>query len=203
MNEWHAMSWLLAAALAVLVFWAVGAHKRLTSLRHKLQAQFAQLAAQLQQRHALVEPLLQAVGPACTEGSRATLVAAVHQAQAALGLVQSHPGEVGPLVSLAMAEQLLGSALARLQNEVKTAPAAQEHPPELPPPAWAELIDTQARLDAQVVFARQLFNQAVSQYNEAVMQYPTRLLTVLFRMRPSAPLLPEPAPVAGNGHVLP
>ena len=40
----------------------------------------------------------------------------------------------------------------------------------------------------QLVFARQLFNDAVAQYNEAARQFPTRVLARLFGFGPAGPL---------------
>jgi len=47
----------------------------------------------------------------------------------------------------------------------------------------AGLVQTWRELAPRLSFARQLFNEAVSSYDEALAQFPTRLLVPLFGLR--------------------
>lgn len=181
--------WLIG--VAVLVFWSVGAYNRLVGLRNVMRAAFGQLEAQLHRRHELIpelaeaarqRPEAEALDPAMLEAA----VAARHQAHAALTLARSHPGATGPTVSLAMAEQVLTDVCRRLQ-QVIDAQAALRSNAEVQT-VRDELLGAEGRLG----FARQMYNDAVSDYNQAVRQFPTRVLSSLFGFPEAAPL-PPPA----------
>jgi LemA protein len=183
----------IAAAIvaAVLVFWAVGAYNRLMSLRNVMRTAFSQLEAQLRRRHELI-PLL-AEAARADAGIDAEVVdaavAARHQAHAALDLARAHPGVSGPMVSLAMAEQVLEDACRRLQQAIDCRPELKLAP------AMAAARDDLLGAEGRLGFARQMFNDAVSDYNAAVQQFPTRVLSSLFGFRDAAVL---PAPVSGT-----
>ena len=101
---------------AVLVFWAVGAYNRLMSLRNVMRTAFSQLEAQLRRRHELIPQLAEAaradagIDPDVVDAA----VGARHQAHAALDLARAHPGVSGPMVGLAVGEQVLEEEGRRL-----------------------------------------------------------------------------------------
>lgn len=176
---------------AVLLFWAVGAYNRLMSLRNAMRGAFTQLEAQLRRRHELI-PLLAEATRADESFDRAlpdAAVAARQQAGAALDLARAHPGAPGPAVSLAMAEQVLEDTCRRLQQAIEAVPALKATPEVQA--ARDELLGAEGRLG----FARQLYNDAVTDYNRAIQQFPTRVLSSLFGFREAAPL---PAPASGS-----
>lgn len=169
------------AICAVLLFWAVGAYNRLVALRNAIGEAWAQLDEPLKRRHELL--------PQWVGGLRAPLasqhdaldavLAANEQARAASLAVRRWHGEPGTIASLNVAEQVLAGALARLGGLL-------EQPLE-----DAALAACRAEIDAiegRLVFRRQLYNQAAHHYNEAVQQFPTRLLTPLFRFAPAGTL---------------
>lgn len=176
--------------IAVLVFWTVGAYNRLVGLRNVLRAAFVQLDAQLRRRHELVPQLAEAarqasdLDPTLPEAA----VAARTQAQAALDLARAHPGAAGPMVSLAMAEQVLEDNGRRLQR------AIDGHPELKLAPDVAQVRDELLGAEGRLAFARQMFNDAVAAYNTAAQQFPTRLLSSVFGFREAAGL---PPPVSG------
>lgn len=165
----------IAAVLAVLVFWAVGAHNRLVQLRHAIVAAFAPVDEQFRLRHALL--LRQADALAARLGERAApetlepLRAACGQAEGACLHARSRPGASGAITSLRLAEDILGEARTRL-------PPAAVDDAEL-----AQLAAELAALDSTLGFARRKFNDAVEVYNHAVQQFPTLVIAGLFRFR--------------------
>lgn len=181
----------LLIGAAILLFWAVGAYNRLVGLRNVMRTAFGQLEAQLRRRHELIPALAEAAraSPEAADVDVDVLDAAVaarHQAHAALDLARAHPGAPGPTVSLAMAEQVLSDACRRLQQLIdgdaalKAGASVQA--------VRDELLGAEGRLG----FARQMFNDAVVEYNAAVKQFPTRVLSSLFGF-PEAAALPPPA----------
>ena len=55
-------------------------------------------------------------------------------------------------------------------------------------PGAGPLLDELKLIERHRAFTRQVFNQAVEQYNDALRQMPTRLLTPLFGFRPARSL---------------
>lgn len=172
---------------AVLVFWAVGAYNRLMALRNTMRAAFVQLEAQIRRRHEIIPQLADAaradadVDPTVPEAA----IAARHQAHAALDLARAHPGAAGPMVSLAMAEQVLEDTCRRLQHTIDA------HAVLRLAPAVAQLRDDLLGAEGRLGFARQMFNDAATAYNVAAQQFPTRVLSSVFGFREAA-LLPAP-----------
>jgi LemA protein len=163
----------LVALAAVLVFWAVGAYNRLMSLRNAILHGFASVDQQLRLRHTLLQRQIEALAhalPGHTDALSA-LRAACGQAQAAGAHAKTHPGAVGALNSLRLAEKILLETRGRLPPVDSAAAQA------------AELGTQLAAVEAALQFARGRFNDAVMEYNNAVQQFPTRLLAGMFGFR--------------------
>ena len=172
---------------AVLLFWGVGAYNRLMSLRNAMRTAFGQLDAQVRRRHDLIPHLAEAArtDPGTDTDVLDAAVAARHQAHAALDLARAHPGAPGPMVSLAMAEQVLEDACRRLQQAIDRQPALRGEP------AVQAVRDDLLGAEGRLGFARQMFNDTVTAYNTAAQEFPTRVLSSLFGFREAA-LLPAP-----------
>lgn len=176
-----------AIVAAVLLFWGVGAYNRLMSLRNAMRTAFGQLDAQVRRRHDLIPHLAEAArtAPGTDTEVLDAAVAARHQAHAALDLARAHPGAPGPMVSLAMAEQVLEDACRRLQQAIDRQPALRGEP------AVQAVRDELLGAEGRLGFARQMFNDTVTAYNTAAQEFPTRVLSSLFGFREAA-LLPAP-----------
>ena len=176
-----------AIVAAVLLFWGVGAYNRLMSLRNAMRTAFGQLDAQVRRRHDLIPYLAEAAraAPGTDTEVLDAAVAARHQAHAALDLARAHPGAPGPMVSLAMAEQVLEDACRRLQQAIDRQPALRGEP------AVQAVRDDLLGAEGRLGFARQMFNDTVTAYNTAAQEFPTRVLSSLFGFREAA-LLPAP-----------
>jgi LemA protein len=169
---------------AVLFFWGVGAYNRVVDLRNAIVRAYAQIDAQLKRRQELVGELVTALRPVLhnEHGTLDAVLAASAQASAAAAAVRPRPGAAEPVAQLAAAEQVLAGSLARLRAliDLNREPAGAAGVG----PVVAEL----AEIEQQLVFARQLFNAAATGYNDAVHQFPTRLLAPLFRFAPAGRL---------------
>jgi LemA protein len=173
-----AQPWLLAGAAALGLFWILGAHNRLVALRNTIIGAWAQVEEPLRRRAATLAPLVAGLRQALPDES-ATLdaaLAAAAQAQAAADALRQRPASAERAAALVGTESALGAALMRLL-------ALSEAQPALAPHA-ADLRDAQQRID----FARRLFNDAVSAYNEAARQFPTRIVARLFGFGPAGTL---------------
>jgi LemA protein len=165
------------AVLAVLLFWAVGAYNRLVALRNAIGDAWAQIDAPLRRRRELLPQLVGALREplAAEHGALDAVLASSEQAFAASLAVRPRPGDAGAIESLQLAEQVLAGALARLRSLLEQQPALLE---DATLAACRAEIDT---LEQKLQFRRQLYNQAAHNYNDALRQFPTRLLRPLFR----------------------
>ena len=163
------------AALAVIAFWMLGAYNRLVRLRQAVAVAFAQLDAQLQQRHELLAELVEAAAPHMGDAPEA--VAAVEAARRQTRVAADHAAQrsahAGRLASLALAEQVLRTALTRLVTLVKARPALHG---DLRVRATVNSLATAGH---RISAARLGFNRAVLDYNGSVQQFPTRLIAGL------------------------
>jgi LemA protein len=167
------------SAVAVLGFWLLGAHNRLVRLRKAIAAAFAQVDAQLRQRHELLAELVAAASAGFTDAPEAlaAIEAARQQARSAADHAAQRPSSAGRLASLGLAEQVLRTAVSRFLALIKARPALRGDPRLRE--AMAGLSATEHRLAP----AREGFNAAVATYNASVRQFPTRLMAGLFGFR--------------------
>ena len=181
MTTTQIVSWIV---VAVVVFWAVGAYNRLVRLRNAIANAFAQIDVQLKRRYDLIPNLVE-VARKYVQHERETLeavIAARNQARAAADGARARPTAAGAVTSLAMAEEVLGSAMGRLM-------AVVEQYPELKADAsLRELAEELTSTENKVAFARQLFNDATLDYNVAAQEFPTRMLAAVFGFREGAML---------------
>jgi LemA protein len=165
------------ALLVVLGLWMLGAHNRITALRGAVLSAWVPVEAALQQRAQALSALL-ALADQPLASERAA-VDAVHAAQAQVALhadaVRRRPAQRDGVVELSKADAVLAATLPRLlalvdqQAMLRGEPAVKA--------ALAALDEARPRL----LFARQAFNAAGEAYNQAIVQFPTRLLGPVFR----------------------
>ena len=172
------------AVVAVLIFWAVGAYNRLVRLRNTIANAFGQIDVQLKRRYDLIPNLVEAAKKYLSH-ERETLEAVINarnQAKSASDAVRSRPANALAVTTLAVAEQTLASSLGQLF-------ALNEAYPELKADQTIrELTEELTSTENKVTFARQAFNDAVLDYNNAQGQFPAVLLAKLFSFAPSAML---------------
>jgi LemA protein len=166
------------AVVALLVFWAVGAHNRLVRLRSAIVQQFGPVSEQCARRHDLLQQQVDALMPVLPAAAPRldSLRAACLQVEAACQHARARPGTIGAITSLRLAEDILADVRARL-------PVQRVVGAELP-----ELSRDLAQVDTTLAFARRQFNDAVQAYNAAARQFPTRLIAALFGFRAAGTL---------------
>ncbi|WP_047193240.1 LemA family protein [Caldimonas brevitalea] len=171
-------------AVAVLLFWMVGAYNRLVRLRNAIANAFAQIDVQLKRRYDLIPNLVETAKRYIAH-ERETLeavIAARNQAHAAADHVRARPADAGAVGALALAEHTLGGSLGRLM-------AVVENYPELKgDQTLRELSEELTSTENRVAFARQAFNDAALDYNNAAGQFPTTLVSALFGFKPAGML---------------
>lgn len=182
---------LIAIALvALLVFWAVGAYNRLVRLKNTIANAFGQIDVQLKRRYDLI-PNLVDVARKYLQHEQATLEAVIsarNQARAASDVARSRPANALAVTTLAAAEQALGSSLGNLFA------LAEAYPDLKADQTIRELSEELTSTENKVSFARQAFNDAVLDYNNAQGQFPAVLVARVFSFAPSAMLQATESP---------
>ena len=179
--------WLFQVTLlAVVLFWLVGAYNRLLRLRGAVGTAWVQLLGALGKRSEAMAAVIDAVRePLASEAATLQALAdADAQVLAAAEGVRHSRGRIADVSPWAGAEAALSSPAARLRALIELQPALlgdPAHGPKLTPAlaAWREA-------EPRLQFARQGFNDAVDTYNKAIHQWPTRIVSELFRFRPAA-----------------
>ncbi|MBA4120498.1 MAG: LemA family protein [Isosphaera sp.] len=170
------MAWIVIAGIAVVgvVLAAVlmvvaGGYNRLVMLRERYRNAFSQIDVQLRRRYDLVPNLIETVKGSMAH-ERQTLeavIAARAQAVSAAGAAKAKPGDASAMAGLAAAEGALSGALGRLM-------VVSEAYPDLKASAtMAQLSDELSATENSVAFARQAFNDAVTEYNTTRQSVPT------------------------------
>ena len=176
--------WISIAVLASLVFWSVGAYNRLVRLKNIIANAFGQIDVQLKRRYELIPNLVEAAKKYLSH-ERETLeavIAARNQAKSASDVARTRPSNALAVSTLAVAEQALSSSLGQLF-------ALSEAYPELKADQTIrDLSEELTSTENKVTFARQAFNDAVLDYNNAQGQFPAVLVARMFSFAPSAML---------------
>ncbi len=170
--------------LAMLVFWAVGAYNRLVRLKNVIANAFGQIDVQLKRRYDLIPNLVEAAKKylAHEQATLEAVIAARNQARSASDAVRSRPGQAEAVIALAAAEQTLDGSLGRLFA------LAEAYPDLKADQTIRELSEELTSTENKVGFARQAYNDAVLDYNNAQGQFPALLLARAFGFVPSVML---------------
>ncbi|MES2912479.1 MAG: LemA family protein [Pseudomonadota bacterium] len=178
------MSLVFMVVLAIVIFWAVGAYNRLVRLKNIIANSFGQIDVQLKRRYDLIPNLVEAAKK-YLQHERDTLeavIAARNQARNASDAVRSRPANAEAVLALSAAEQTLDGSLGRLFA------IAEAYPELKADETIRELSEELTSTENKVTFARQAYNDAVLDYNNAQGQFPAVLIARLFSFAPSAML---------------
>lgn len=174
-----ALAW---AALAVLLFWSVGAYNRLVRLRAQAIASFQLVDSRLCQHLKLVESELQdglATEQAACASEWAGLRDAASVFEAALRAVRRQVLHAPAMAVLQDAHDKLQSSWERLMDArsrlAPPSPLSQTSPCVA---AWRDATQL-------VAHAASEFRLAVQAHNQAIDQFPALLLAMLFGFRPA------------------
>jgi len=165
------------AIVVALIVYAVGIYNNLINLRNRVKNAFAQIDVQLTRRYDLIPNLVEAV-KGYMKHERETLDAVIrarNSAVANLDAAKADPANAEAIKRLGESEGALGAALGRLF-------ALSEAYPDLK--ANQNMMQFQEELastENKVAFARQAFNDAVMNYNNAAQNFPNNIIAGMFR----------------------
>ncbi len=163
-------TWIVLGVIAALIVWVIMIYNGLVAMRQRVNQSFADIDVQLKQRHDLIPNLVETVkGYASHErGTLEAVVQARNAAQAAQGPAQ-----------VAAAENQLTGALRGLLA------LAEAYPDLKANQNMMQLSEELTSTENKVAFARQAYNDAVMNYNNAREVFPSSIVAGMFNFAPA------------------
>lgn len=180
MNEFQ---WTLLIIVVILMSWMLGAYNRLQRMRGQIGQAVQQIDEPLRRRDELLAGLMTLLR-SVDHGIDPHTLQAVDEAGSALvtaaNALKAKPCGAEPPVRLAVSEVGLQAVLSELIGRI-------EHEPTLRlMPGMLERLAGISEAERRLRFGRQLYNEAVKAYNQALGEWPTRLLQRLYGLEEAA-----------------
>ncbi len=174
---------LVVVVLAVvLIAWVVGLYNGLVVLKNRFKNAFAQIDVQLRRRYDLIPNLVE-TAKGYLKHERETLTAVIearNQAAGAAKALAAAPGDAGASAAFAKAESGLAGVLSRLM-------AVVERYPELKADGqMSRVMEELSSTENRIAFARQAYNDSVTEYNTKREIFPTSIVAGIFNFAPAA-----------------
>ena len=171
--------WIFLAVLVGGVFWAISIYNGLVALRNRFKNAFAQIDVQLKRRYDLIPNLVEVAKGymAHEKGTLEAVIAARNGASTAAQKAASNPADGEAIQGLMAAEAGLSGALGKLF-------ALAEAYPDLK--ANENMLSLQEELTStenKVGFARQGYNDSVTEYNTARESFPDVIFAGFFQFK--------------------
>jgi LemA protein len=158
--------------LVLLVVWVVSLYNRLVTQRNRYKNAFSQIDVQLKRRYDLIPNLVEtAKGYLAHErGTLEAVVAARNRAMGAEQQAAARPGDPEAMRQLGAAEGALTASLGKFFA------LAEAYPDLKANQTMGQLMEELGSTENRIAFARQAYNDAVTQYNTTRETMPTALI---------------------------
>ncbi len=171
--------WVFLAVVIGVVVWAISIYNGLVALRNRFKNAFAQIDVQLKRRYDLIPNLVEVAKGymAHEKGTLEAVIAARNGASTAAQKAASNPADGEAIQGLMAAEAGLSGALGKLF-------ALAEAYPDLK--ANENMLSLQEELTStenKVGFARQAYNDSVTEYNTARESFPDVIFAGFFQFK--------------------
>lgn len=162
--------------IVLVVLWFVSIYNRLVKLRNQFKNAFAQIDVQLKRRYDLIPNLVEAAKGYLTHEREVLdrVTEARYRAMNAAKVAAQNPADPKAIGELGAAEAMLGGALGRLFAVMENYPDLKANQP------IAQLMEELTSTENRIAFARQAFNDAVTQYNVARETFPSNVVANMF-----------------------
>jgi LemA protein len=176
---------ILGLFVVIVGAWVVGIFNKLVVLKNRFTNAFAQIEVQLKRRHDLIPNLVE-VAKGYMAHEKGTLEAVIQARNMATGGLQqaaANPGDAAAMQGLASAEGALTGTLGRLFA------LAESYPDLKANQNMMQLSEELRSTENKVAFARQAFNDAVTEYNTYKQTFPPVVFAGMFGHGSDASLL--------------
>jgi LemA protein len=176
---------ILLVVVAVLAFWLVAIYNQLVALKNRQENGFSQIEVQLKRRYDLIPNLVE-TAKAYMAHERETLEAVINarnDAAAGLAAAAGDPSNGAAIQELAGAEGILGGAMSRLNVVMEAYPDLKANQNMM------QLTEELTSTENKVAFARQAFNDQVTEYNTYRSSFPPVIVAATFGHPTDAELL--------------
>lgn len=159
-----------------VIGYIIGVFNRLVTLRNRIDNAFSQIEVQLKRRYDLIPNLVETVKGYMSH-ERETLEAVIQARNQAVGGLQqasANHADSGAIESLVAAEKGLSGALSRLFA------LAEAYPDLKANQNMAQLTEELTSTENRISFARQAYNDSVTEYNTYKQSFPPVVLANAF-----------------------
>ena len=166
----------------VLIAWIVGLYNGLAVLKNRFKNAFAQIDVQLRRRYDLIPNLVE-TAKGYLKHERETLTAVIearNQAAGAAKALAAAPGDPAAVKAFSAAESGLAGVLSRLMVVVERYPDLKADK------QMARVMEELTSTENRIAFARQAYNDSVTEYNTKRELFPSSIVAGIFNFAPAA-----------------
>lgn len=176
---------IIVIGAVIAVIWLISAYNKLVALRARFENAFAQIEVQLSRRYDLIPNIVEVAKGYLKHESRTLLdvIAARNGAVSSLRAAAAHPNDAASITALGEADSTLTKTLGGLHVQLEAYPELKGNTVML------QLTEELRSTENRVAFARQAFNDAVTDYNVRRNSFPSNLVAAAFGHRQDAALL--------------
>lgn len=166
----------LVVIIAAVAFYLVGIYNHLVSLRNLYLNAYTQIDIQLKRRYDLIPNLVESAKGylAHERGTLEAVIKARNTAVDASKIAAASPGNAAAMAGLTQAEGSLAGVLSRLLAVVESYPDLKANK------TISDLMEELTSTENKIGFARQAYNDAVTEYNTKREQFPNNVISSTF-----------------------
>ena len=180
------MEWIIViAVIALLGFWIASIYNQLVALKNRYENGFSQIEIQLKRRYDLIPNLVETAKGYLSHEKETleSVIQARNQAMNGLQSAANNPSDPNAIKELSSAEGILGNALGRLNVVMEAYPDLKANQNMM------QLTEELTSTENKVAFARQGYNDQVTEYNTYRQSFPPVIFAGFFNHGIDAELL--------------